>query len=118
MKRKILTYVWLLPLMYLAINNQVMAQDMSRADRVENERADSLKTQQRKDSDNLSELKADRAETRKKLKEAQRVERDANGAARESKLAYKAERNAQKARIKANKQAKKAAKARSVSDDN
>jgi hypothetical protein len=79
---------------------------------------DAIKTQDKKDAENLSELKSQKADTRVKANEAQKVEREASDAAKESKNAYKSEKKAQKARNKADKQAKKAAKARSISDNN
>jgi hypothetical protein len=75
-----------------------------------------LEVGERKDADNLSDLKSDRADTRAKAKEAQRVERNVNDAAREANAAYRDEQKAQKARKKADRQAKKAAKARMRSD--
>ena len=104
--------------MYLPFGNQVMAQDVTEASRIKREKADSAIHQQRKDSDHLSDLKTKRTETRRKAKEAQSVERDANTSAKESRIAYKSERRAQKARIKADKQAKKAKNAKDVSDNN
>lgn len=76
------------------------------------------KDQQRKNSENLSDLKESKDETRAKAREAQRVEREANAAAREARIAYRTEKKAQHARKQADKQARKAAKARTISDEN
>lgn len=76
------------------------------------------KDQQRKNSENLSDLKANRDETRAKAREAQRVEREATDAAREARIAYRTEKKAQKVRMQADKQAEKAAKARTISEEN
>lgn len=82
-------------------------------------RTDSLaRVEQRKNSDNLSDLKSEKTDTRAKAKEAQRVERNANTAARESRNAYRTEQKAQKSRKKADRQAKKAARSRVESDNN
>lgn len=127
-------YVLFLPVLCVSIGN-VAAQD-PRASRYEdNVRMDSLARtyierelkadkeqavidQERKSSDDLSNLKSEKNKTKAKAKEAQRVENDANDAAHESKVAYRTEKKAQKARIQADKQAKKAAKARTTSDNN
>lgn len=74
--------------------------------------------QKAEDAASIRELKEERAETRMKAREAQRVERDANDAATESRNAYRAEKKAQKARLKADAQAKKASRARDRSDQN
>ena len=118
MKKNLLKYLLLLPLMYLPFGNQVMAQDVTEMNRIKREKADSVIRQQRKDSDHMSDLKTKRMETRRKAKEAQKIERDANTSAKESRIAYKSEKRAQKARIKADKQANKAKKAKDVSDKN
>jgi len=116
------------------MTNQAMAQDADRSPAV-NARIDSIarvydaeelkkkgdeeiKTQDKKDASNLSELKSQKEDTQVKANEAQKVEREANDAAKQSNNAYKSEKKAQKARNKADKQAKKAAKARGVVDDN
>jgi hypothetical protein len=118
----------LLPVMFLLIGYNAIAQDSTARRYGEDARIDSMarayhqqeaiKDQDRKDSDNLTDLKSEKRETRAKAKEAQRVERDANDAARESKLAYRREKKAQKAREQADKQSRKAAKARTKSDKN
>lgn len=118
MKTNLWKYALLLPLMYLPFGNRVMAQDVTEMNRVKKEKADSVIHQQKTDSDYLSGLKTNRTETRRKAKEAQSIERDANTSAKESRIAYKSEKRAQKARTKADKQAKKAKKAKDVSDKN
>lgn len=115
-------YALVLSVMFLSISHFAAAQDGGDA------RIDSLakvyvkqetaKDEQRKNSDNLSDLKSDRKETRAKAKQAKRVAADADGAARESKMAYRKERKAQKARKQADKQTKKAADARTKSERN
>ena len=119
MKITISTYVLPLVLLCASAGQHVMAQDSTAIRRAEAARIDSLaEVQQRQDSDNLSDLKAEKADAQAKAKEAQRVERDANEAAQQSRTAYRSEQQAQKARKKADKQAKKAAHARRVSDAN
>jgi hypothetical protein len=117
-----------LPVMFLFIGHCAIAQDSTTRRYGEDARIDSMarayheqeavKYQDRKDSDNLTDLKSEKRETKTKAREAQRVERDANDAARESKLAYRREKKAQKAREQADKQSRKAAKARIKSDKN
>ncbi len=118
----------LLPVMFLFIGPCASAQDsMPRSDE-DNARIDSLanvynqqetaKADQRKNTEDLSDLKSEKKETKAKAKEAQRVEREANDAARESKIAYRQEKKAQRARKQADKQSKKAARARTKSDKN
>ena len=128
MKKKILMYALLVPVMFLFIGHCARAQDSTARDYKENARIDSLartynqqeavKDQDRKDSDNLSDLKSEKRETKARAKEAQRVESDANDAARESKIAYRQEKKAQRARDQADKQSKKAANAKTKSDKN
>lgn len=94
------------------------AQESSAINHAKKESVDSLlRVKEKQNSDNLSDLKSDRDNTKAKAKEAKRVERNANDAARESDIAYRSELRAQKARKKANKQAKKAARARVQSDN-
>lgn len=121
-------YALLLPVMFFPISHCVNAQDSTARSSDDNARIDSLvkayeqqelaKDDQRRDSENLSDLKSEKKETQAKAKEAQRVENEANDAARESKIAYRQEKRAQRAREQADKQAKKAAKARTKSDKN
>ena len=123
-------FAFLLPATFLAISHCVTAQDSTAMTYERSARADSLATEydqqaietakdeQRRDSENLSDLKAEKRETRAKAREAQRVESEANNAAMESRIAYRKEKKAQKAREQADKQAKKAAKARDISDEN
>ena len=134
-------YVLFLPVLCVSIGN-VAAQDTRGSRYEDNARMDSLARnyierelkadkaqaiadkeqaiidQERKSSDDLSNLKSEKSKTKAKAKEAQRVENDANDAAHESKVAYRTEKKAQKARNQADKQAKKAAKARTTSDNN
>lgn len=127
MKKKIVMYVLVLPAMFLFIGHCAIAQDPT-AGSQDNARIDSMATtynkqqavedQDRKNADNLSDLKSEKRETKAKAKEAQRVEGEANDAARESKIAYRQEKKAQKAREQADKQSKKAARARTKSDKN
>ena len=120
---------WLLAGLFATIvTTGVFGQHSIELTSAENDRIDSLKrsddaqelkTQNLKeDAQNLSDLKSERSDTKEKAKEARRIERDANDAARESRMAYKTEKKAQKMRTQADKQAKKAAKARRISDDN
>lgn len=112
---KNLQYVLLSSIMYISIG--AMAQSPTTVDQQRKTRADSLvKVEQ--DSENLSQLESNKNTTEAKAKEAQRVERDASDAAHESKIAYRKEKQAQKARNKADKQARKAAKARNKSNNN
>ena len=128
MKKKILMYALLLPVMFLFIGHCATAQDSMARSYNEKARIDSLaraynqqeavKDQDKRDSNNLSDLKSKKRETKARAKEAQRVEGDANDAARESKIAYRQEKKAQRAREQADKQSKKAATARNKSDKN
>ena len=128
MKEKILMYVLLFCAMFLLVSYNAKAQDSIARSDEENAVIDSLareynqretsKNEQRKNSEHLSDLKSEKKDTRAKAKEAQRVENEANDAARESKIAYRQEKKAQRARVQANKQAKKAANARTKSDKN
>lgn len=74
--------------------------------------------QQIKDDNTMADFRHDRKRTKAKAKEAQRIQNEANAAARESKYALKSERRAQKARKDANRQAEKASDARNKSDRN
>lgn len=128
MKKKIVMYAFLLPVVFLFIGHCAIAQDPTARSHEDNERIDSLVTaynqqkatedQDRKNSENLSDLKSEKSETKAKAREAQRVEGEANDAARESKIAYRQERKAQKAREQADKQSKKATRAKTKSDKN
>lgn len=71
-----------------------------------------------KDDNRMADAKLDRKETKAKAKNAQRIENEANTAARESRYAVRSERKAQKSRNAANKQAEKAKNARIKSDKN
>ena len=121
-------YALLLPVIFFFISYSVAAQDLTAMSYDYNARVDSLANaykqqetaneQERKDSENLSDLKSEKRETKATAKEAQRVEGEANDAARESKMAYRKEKKAQRTREHAEKQSKKAAKARTISDKN
>jgi hypothetical protein len=128
MKKKIMMYALLVPVMFLFTGHCATAQDSTARSNEENVRIDSLakaynqteasKDERRKNSENLSDLKSEKKNTKAKAREAQRVENEANDAERESKIAYRQEKKAQKAREQADKQAKKAANARTKSDKN
>jgi hypothetical protein len=128
MKKKIVMYALLLPMMFLFTGHGAFAQYRTERSHADNERVDSLATadneqqvaedQDRKNSDNLSDLKSEKKEAKAKAREAQRVETEANDAARESKKAYRQEKKAQRAREQADKQSKRAARARNKSDKN
>jgi hypothetical protein len=79
---------------------------------------DQMKTQRELDSDRMTDVRNERGETKAKAKEAQRVENNANEAAKESKDALRAEKKAQKLRRKADKEAESAEDAREKSDRN
>jgi hypothetical protein len=104
----------------------VNAQDQTQMTRSEHHDQDSLEmasakeaqVEKTKDDNRMADAKLDRKQTRVKAKNAQRIENDANDAARESKYAVRAERRAQRSRKQANKQADKALKARAKSDQN
>lgn len=74
--------------------------------------------QSTKDKNRMEEAKLDRKQTKAKAENAQRIEKDANDAARQSRNAVRAERRAQKARKQATRQAEKAADARDKSNSN
>jgi Skp family chaperone for outer membrane proteins len=128
MKRKRLIYALLLPAICFCITYSATAQNSNGISYDENARVDSLADANAKDevaedlkrqnSKNLSELKSEKRESKAKAKEAQRVEDDANHAARESKIAYRKEKKAQRVREQADKQSKSAQKARTKSDKN
>ena len=75
-------------------------------------------TQVTKDKNRMADAKLDRKQTQAKAENAQRIEKDANAAARESRYAVRAERKAQRSRKQADKQAHKAAQAREKSNNN
>jgi hypothetical protein len=126
MKMNKMLCVVLLGLCAMTVVNEAVAQEPRRKlTKAEEDRIDSLKAsydanelKSQKDEKTLSDLKTEKADTRVKEKEAQRIENDARDAARESRSAYRTEKKAQRSRQKADKQAKKAAKARSTSDAN
>jgi hypothetical protein len=97
--------------------------DMAKTER---DKKDSVKTatlreeqvQSVKDENRMADAKLDQKQTKAKAQKAQRIEKDANDAARESRYAVRAERKAQKSRKAANKQAEKASKAREKSNKN
>jgi hypothetical protein len=128
MKKRTLKFAFLLPALVLSMAYSAAAQDSTDRSYDENARVDSLvnaynqqeidQDQKRKNSENLSDLKAEKRDTKAKAKEAQRIENEANNAARESNTAYRKEKKAQKSRVQADKQSEKAAKARSKSEKN
>lgn len=71
-----------------------------------------------KDESTLADYRYDRKQTKAKAQEAQRVQSDANVAARESRYALRSEKKAQRARRDADRQAERASKARERSDRN
>ena len=71
-----------------------------------------------KDESTLADYRDDRNLTKEKAREAQRVQSDANTAARESRNALRSEKKAQKARRDADRQAERASRARVRSDRN
>lgn len=79
---------------------------------------DQVQTQKAEDLQNMTDAKNERSETKAKAKEAQRIEGEANDAAKQSKNALKSEKKAQKQRNKADKQADKAKASREKSDLN
>lgn len=128
MKRNVLLYALILPVVFFSSSHTVTAQDSTAEGKQYNAQIDSVakvyrqqestKDEQRMNSENLSDLKSEKKETRARAREAHRVENDAQVAARESKIAYRQEKKAQRAREQADKQAKKASKARTKSDNN
>ena len=127
MKKKELMYGLLLSATIILSGHSVAAQDSTAMAAEYDARVDSLVSsyerqetadEARKNSDNLSDLKAEKRETKANAKEARRVESEATDAARESKMAYRKEKKAQRAREQADRQTKKAVKARTISDQN
>ena len=123
MKKKVVMCAWVLPVMFLFIGHCTIAQDHAEDSKIDSlatasNQKQAVEDQDRKNAENLSDLKSEKMETRATAKEAQRVEDEANDAARESKIAYRQEKKAQKARQQADKQSKKAAQARTKSDKN
>jgi hypothetical protein len=108
------------------ITGNVQGQNPHDTTKTKIERKDSIdtaakieaKVQETKDENAIARAKADRKETKAKAKNASRIERDADNAAKESKYALRSERKAQKSRKQANDQAEKASKAREKSDNN
>lgn len=102
------------------------AQSSGDMTQIERDKKDSLETvtlieeqtQITKDENRMADAKRDRKRTKAKAENAQRIEKDANNAARESRYALRAERRAQKSRKQADKQAEKAAEARKKSNNN
>jgi hypothetical protein len=93
-------------------------QQRSQRDSAEVATQKEIQVQNNKDENRMASAKLDRKQAKAKAKNAQRVENDANDAARQSKYEVRAERRAQKSRKQANKQAEKAAKARDKSNSN
>lgn len=128
MKFTISLSVLILPVVFLSGSHLAIAQDSTAESRQYDVQIDSVakvyrqqqavEAEQRKSAENLSNLKSDKKKTRAKAREAQRVENDANDAARESKIAYRQEKKAQRAREQADRQAKRASIARNKSDNN
>jgi hypothetical protein len=127
MKKKGLMYALLLVATVFLSGHSVSAQDSTAMAAKYDAKVDSLVSsykrqdkadEKRKNSDNLSGLKAEKRESKAKAREAQRVENEANDAARESKMAYRKEKKAQRVREQADRQTKKASRARTISDQN
>lgn len=128
MKFNTLLHMLILPVVFFSIQGQAMAQGTTAASSRYKVQIDSIakayhqqeavEAEQKKKSENLSDLKSDKKATRDAAREAQRIRNDANDAARESKIAYRQEKKAQRAREQADKQAEKASKARTKSDNN
>ena len=106
---------------------ELFAQPESSMSKVEHERKDSLEsihkrdqvqTQKAKDAEAMRDVKSEQAETKAKAKEADRIQDEAQDAAKQSKNALKTEKKAQKLRKQADKQADKAEAARDKSDLN
>ena len=83
-----------------------------RTDSLADARGKQIRDQKTTDDQTLSDLKHDRADTKRQAKDAQRVEDNASNSAKASKAAYKTEKKAQKARRRADGDAKKAARAK------
>ena len=105
---------------------QTFAQSGSDMTHAERDKKDSVETatlmeaqtQDTRDKNRMADAKEDQKRTKAKAKNAQRIESDANDAARESRYAVRAERKAQKSRKQADKQEEKAAQAREKSNNN
>jgi hypothetical protein len=102
----------------LAQDNPMSQAQRNQKDSVEDATLREAQAQNTKDENRMADAKLDRKQTKAKAKNAQRIENDANDAARESRYAVRAERRAQKSRKQANKQAEKAAEARDKSNSN
>jgi hypothetical protein len=92
--------------------------ERDRKDSVETAALTEAQVQSTKDKNRMADAKQDRKQTKAKAENAQRIENDANDAARESRYALRGERRAQKSRKQANQQAEKAANAREKSNNN
>jgi hypothetical protein len=92
--------------------------ERDKKDSVETVALKEAQTQSTNDKNRMAEAKLDRKQTKAKAEDAQRIEKDANDAARQSRYAVRAERKAQKSRKQATKQAQKAAQAREKSNNN
>lgn len=103
---------------FAQINDDMTHAGRNRKDSVEAADRQEAQVQSRKNENRMADAKLDRKQTKAKAKNAQRVESEANDAARESKSALRAERKAQKSRKQADKQAKRASDARDKSDKN
>jgi len=106
---------------------ELFAQPESSMSKIEYDRIDSLQAvykrdqvqaQKAQDTEAMRDAKADQVETEAKAKEADRIEDEAQDAAKQSKNALKTEKEAQKLRKRADKQAEKAKAAREKSDLN
>ncbi len=98
--------------------NEVGKTQIGHADSLDAASQKEIQTRKAKDESTIADYRYDRNRTKAKAKEAQRVQSEANTAARESRYALRAERRAQKARRDADRQAEKASNARVRSDRN
>jgi hypothetical protein len=92
--------------------------EKQRADSLERVSMATLQDQKAKDESKMADARLNKKQTKARAKAAQRVERDATDAAKQSKYAVKAEKRAQRSRKKADRQEQKAATAREKSDNN
>lgn len=104
--------------LYAQEETDINKKEIERLDSVADHEKDQARLQQQKDSEKITDFRKDKKRTKAKAKEAQRVEAEASDAARQSRIAYRNEKKAQKLRKQADKQADRASKARDKSDSN
>lgn len=105
------------------VKSQILMEDSDRELIGEGDLQDSTELAQTRNlqemnEERMADVKKERAQTRAKAKESQRVSGDAEDAAKQSRQAVRAEKRAQKSRERADRQAEKAEKARIKSDGN